>query len=70
MVLVYVMNIRHSMLCVTRVSLGDITNMIFATLHLNMSCLSICFSCLCCVHKTETESKAESERNLSKKCER
>ena len=36
------------MLCVTGVYLGDMTNTIFfLILHLNMSCLSICSSCLC-----------------------
>ena len=34
------------MLCVTSVYLGDIKNMIFVILHLNVSRLSICCSCL------------------------
>ena len=31
---------------VTGVYLRDITDMIFVILHLNVSCLSVCFSCL------------------------
>ena len=33
------------MICVTGVYLRDITNMIFVILHLDVSRLSVCFSC-------------------------
>ena len=46
--------IEHSMLCVTGVYLRDITNsnMVFVAMHLNVSHLSVCFSC--CVLVLET----------------
>ena len=46
MVATYAKKIKHSMPCVTGVYLRDITNMIFIILHLNMSCLSVCFCSL------------------------
>ena len=36
----------EKMLCVTGVYLGDIAYMIFVILHLNVSGLSVCSSCL------------------------
>ena len=44
MVLTYIKKIRHSMLCVTGVYLGDITDMTFSVLHWNVNHLSICCS--------------------------
>ena len=38
------------MLCVTGVYLRDITDTIFVILHLNVSCLSICFPCYWMFH--------------------
>ena len=39
-------NIKHSMICVTGVYLRYVANTIFVILHLNVSVLSICCSCL------------------------
>ena len=48
MVSTHIEKIKHSMLSVTGMYLGNITNMIFVILHLNMSHLSICCSCSSC----------------------
>ena len=36
----------HSVFYVTGMYLRDISNMIFVILHLSLSCLSVCCSCL------------------------
>ena len=46
MVATHIKKIKHSTLCVTGVYLRDLTNIIFVILHLNVSHLSVCSSCL------------------------
>ena len=46
MVATHIETIKHSKLCVTGVYLRDITNTIFVILHLKVSRLSICSSCV------------------------
>ena len=48
MVSTHIEKIKHSMLSVTGMYLGNITNMIFVILHLNMSHLSVSCSCSSC----------------------
>ena len=45
MVATHIEKIKHNILCVTGMYLGDITNTISVILHLNVSRLRICSSC-------------------------